>query len=74
MAGLSAASPVFDTDNETGGGGLNNGFYQSSGSEHTGGAHYGLADGAVRFISENIDDELFKALGTADGQETIGEF
>lgn len=38
-------------------------------SRHTGGAQFGIADGAVRFISENIDSTLFRRLGDrADGQ------
>lgn len=38
------------------------------GSLHTGGAHFGLGDGAVRFISENTDLTLLKRLGTmSDG-------
>ena len=34
----------------------------SFGSEHLGGAHFGLADGGGRFISENIELKLYKAL------------
>lgn len=38
------------------------------GSLHTGGAHFGFGDGAVRFISENTDLTLLKRLGTiSDG-------
>ncbi|QDT42498.1 Type II secretion system protein G precursor [Gimesia alba] len=38
------------------------------GSLHTGGAHFGLGDGAVRFISENTDLTLLRRLGTmSDG-------
>ncbi len=56
---------------------------QAFSSQHTGGAHFCLADGSVRFISENIQhrpatataiDSTFEALiGRADGQ-VIGEF
>lgn len=50
-------------------GGLNNGYFESPGSDHSGGANFGLADGSTRFISENIDSNLFDALGSiADGQ------
>jgi prepilin-type N-terminal cleavage/methylation domain-containing protein len=41
----------------------------SFGSEHVGGTHITLSDGAVRFISENIDLALFKALGSAGQSE-----
>lgn len=41
---------------------------------HTGGAHVGLADGSVRFISENVDWVLFGALVTRAGGEVVGDF
>lgn len=38
------------------------------GSRHTGGAQFALGDGSVRFLSENIDIELYESLGKrADG-------
>lgn len=46
----------------------------SFGSRHIGGAHFLMADGSVRFLSENIDANLYKALGSRNGGETIGEF
>jgi len=50
-------------------GGMNNGFFESPGSEHSGGAHFGLADGSVRFISEDVDSNIFAWLGSIrDGQ------
>tara|TARA_R110002072_G_scaffold303099_1_gene493381 strand:+ start:67058 stop:67930 length:873 start_codon:yes stop_codon:yes gene_type:complete len=33
------------------------------GSWHTGGAQFALGDGSVRFLSENIEKELFESLG-----------
>jgi prepilin-type N-terminal cleavage/methylation domain-containing protein len=43
-------------------------------SRHVGGAQFLLADGTVRFISENIDYDTYQRLGAkADGQ-TVGEF
>ncbi|MFM7866117.1 MAG: DUF1559 domain-containing protein, partial [Planctomycetaceae bacterium] len=42
----------------------------SFGSRHTGGAQFGMADGSVRFISENVDLKVYSALGTRDGGET----
>jgi len=43
-------------------------------SWHTGGAHFGMGDGSVRFISSNIDFVTYKALGTRAGGEVVGEF
>ena len=44
------------------------------GSPFPGGMNAGLADGSVRFISEDIDPEVFKALITIRGGERIGAF
>ncbi len=64
------------------------GIYTAA-SRHTGGVHALLTDGAVRFISDNIDSGnlslapvangqspygVWGALGTRDSGETIGEF
>ena len=43
-------------------------------SWHTGGTFFCLGDGSVRFVSENIDGNLYVWLSTRHGQETIGEF
>ena len=43
-------------------------------SYHTGGFHTTLADGAVKFISENIEPDVLKALTTADSGDSIREF
>ena len=39
-----------------------------------GGFHALLADGSVRFISDNINIDILKALFTRNGGETIGDF
>lgn len=68
--------------------GINNYYYSSSypntrpalaswsysGSFHTGGAHYLLGDGSVRFISENISSTTITNLVTISNGQTVGEF
>ena len=46
----------------------------SASSYHTGGVQVTMADGAVRFVSDNIDNNTWTALGTRNGREVIGEF
>ncbi len=48
--------------------------YERFGSQHEGGAQFLLADGAVRFISENVNPLLFEHLGSIADGEVIGEF
>lgn len=43
-------------------------------SRHEGGAHFLMGDGAVRFLSENIDGGTYEDLATRDGGEVVGEF
>lgn len=43
-------------------------------SLHTGGAHHLLADGSVRFISENLSVTVYDALATKAGGEVVGDF
>jgi hypothetical protein len=42
------------------------------GSPHVGGFHVLMGDGAVRFVSQNIDEKVLEALATRAGGETIG--
>ncbi|MDA0285653.1 MAG: DUF1559 domain-containing protein, partial [Planctomycetota bacterium] len=42
----------------------------SFGSNHTGGCHILFADGAVQFVSENVDLNVYKDAATRDGEET----
>ncbi|MEO2018552.1 MAG: DUF1559 domain-containing protein, partial [Fuerstiella sp.] len=44
------------------------------GGPYTGGCNMGLADGSVRFLSENIDPKVLEALATMAGGEVIGQF
>lgn len=43
-------------------------------SMHSGGAHGLLADGTVRFVSENLDWQVRRALGTRAKSDDVGEF
>jgi len=53
---------------------INGTDYAAFSSMHTGGAHFLMGDGTVRFVSENLNMNTFRLLGgIADGQ-VIGEF
>ncbi|MFN8707784.1 MAG: DUF1559 domain-containing protein [Planctomyces sp.] len=43
-------------------------------SQHSGGAQFVLADGSVRFISENINAPIFQWLGSRNDGNIIGDF
>ena len=47
------------------------GAYVGSRSEHTGGVNIALADGSVRFVSNNIDLTTWRAMGTVAGGEVL---
>ncbi|MEZ6064240.1 MAG: DUF1559 domain-containing protein [Planctomycetaceae bacterium] len=49
--------------------GSNNFNDVSFGSQHPGGAQFGLGDGKVTFLSENIDMGIYRALGSRDEGE-----
>ena len=46
----------------------------SFGSGHGGGAHFVMADGAVRFINNSIARQTYRDLSSINGREAIGEF
>ena len=48
------------------------GFASFARSRHPGGVHSCMADGSVRFFSDDINGELWAALGTRDGGEVTG--
>ncbi|WP_145373534.1 DUF1559 family PulG-like putative transporter [Maioricimonas rarisocia] len=39
-------------------------------SKHPGGGHFAMTDGAIRFVSDNIDIDLYRSLATIANQET----
>lgn len=43
-------------------------------SRHVGGAQVQLCDGSVRFVSENIDRVVWRAVGSRNGGEVVSEF
>ena len=46
----------------------------SFGSYHIGGAQFGLADGSVHFIAENVDLVTYQAMGSRNEGEVVSEF
>jgi len=49
-------------------------MFVSARSYHPGGVNFGLADGSVRFVINYIDPAVYKALGSRDGGEAMGDF
>lgn len=47
---------------------------EAAGSYHVGGAHFLMGDGAVRFLSENMDMKTYQGLSTRAAGEVVGEF
>ena len=43
-------------------------------SRHTGGGHFLMVDGSVRFVSENINETVYRNAATIQSAETVGEF
>lgn len=43
----------------------------SMGSEHTGGANFGVGDGSVKFVSETVDFNVYRAAVTRNGSESV---
>ena len=66
---LTPNSRTWDCDN-----GYHNMALVAARSLHVGGVHVTLCDGSVKFISENIDYVIWRALSTRAGGELIGDF
>jgi prepilin-type processing-associated H-X9-DG protein len=43
-------------------------------STHTGGCNFVLGDGSVKFIRQSIDMTTYRALGSRNGGEVIGDY
>lgn len=63
------AGPSCDLDSST-----TNMDLREPSSHHTGGVHCLLADGSVKFVSENINQGVWISAGTTQGEETLGEW
>lgn len=46
----------------------------AAGSQHTGMANVAMADGGVRSVNQTVANEVWWAIGTRNGAETVGEF
>lgn len=56
------------------GSGISDGSWHAFSSEHSHGAHFLMGDGAVRFLSQDIDYQIYGYLGTIADGNPIGEF
>ena len=43
-------------------------------SKHVGGGHFAMADGSARFVNENIDINVYRAVATIGGGEVASDF
>lgn len=51
-----------------------NSFVGGFSSYHTGGGHFGIGDGSVRFLSENINQSVYEALANRHDGQLLSEF
>jgi prepilin-type processing-associated H-X9-DG protein len=43
-------------------------------SRHPGGVNVGLCDGSVRLVSETVNLDTWRALGSRNGNEVLGQY
>jgi prepilin-type N-terminal cleavage/methylation domain-containing protein len=48
--------------------------HTSAASYHTGGVHVGACDGSVRFVNNSVNLATWRAFGTRNGGEVLGDF
>ena len=72
VVGMEQDDPINANTRDVDGVFNNDGEY--AGSYHTGGAQFAMADGTVRFVSQNIDMTIYRGLSTRDGGEVTGDF
>ncbi len=63
LSGITATDPNAPNNDKGNPGGFNTGYFEQAGSDHPGGAFFGMADGSVQWISENIDTYTYSYLG-----------
>lgn len=73
LVGMETDDPINANTRDANGFFNNDGEY--AGSYHTGGAQFVLSDGSVRFVSQNINMTIYRALATRGNGEVVnGEF
>ncbi|MBS0206799.1 MAG: DUF1559 domain-containing protein [Planctomycetes bacterium] len=58
----------------TSGGGAPRADTAGFGSLHTGGSHFTMGDGSVRFLSENVDTNTYRCLSRINDGNIVGDF
>lgn len=53
---------------------INGGAEEAAGSWHTGGAHFALGDGSIRFLSENMNMPTYIGMSSRADGEVLAEF